>query len=99
MTTLTLADYVRESAGRRQFGFDADLAGIFLDGGVFHFHVRKTPLLFRRRNKGNKRGVFAIALLQMVSYEVADRRSCSLKFRLLCRWTMRTSSFSSSGDV
>ena len=84
MTTLALANDVRESARRRKFGFDADLAGIFLDSGVFHFHVRETPLLFRRRNEGNKRGVFAVALLQMVSHEIADRGPRALKFRLLC---------------
>jgi hypothetical protein len=39
VAAFTLADQIGKSSGRREPGFDADLARLLLDGGVLHLDV------------------------------------------------------------
>ena len=79
MAAFPFADDVRETAGRREPGFHADLTG-FLDGGIFHFDIGKPPLFLGWRHKCDESGILFVPRLEVVSHEVADGGSGALQF-------------------
>ena len=57
VAALAFADDVGETARGGEVGFHADLAGFFLDGGVFHLDIGEPPLCFpwaRRTPRGRR---------------------------------------------
>ena len=75
MATFIFANDVGTAAGGRELGLNANFAVVFFDSSVFHFDVRESPAFFGRRKEGDKSGVFAVALLQMIGNEIADGRA------------------------
>ena len=80
VATLALADDVGKSPGRRQARLDANLAGLFFDGGVFHLDVGEAPLVFRGRDERDEGGFLFVAGLEMVGDEIADGGAGAFQF-------------------
>ena len=51
VAAFALADDVGETPGGREASFNANFAGVVLDGGIFHLDVGEAPLPFGGRDE------------------------------------------------
>ncbi len=83
VATFAFADDVGKTPRRSEARFHTNFAGVFFDGGVFHFDVGEPPRRFRRRDERHEGGILFVAGLEVVGHEVADGGAGPFQFGLI----------------
>ena len=99
VAAFALADDVGETPGRGEPRFHANLAGVFFDGGVFHLDVGEAPVASEGETKATRAASFSSRVLRWSATKLRMAVRARSSLDSVVRWTIRTSSFSLSGEV